>query len=218
MIVNLSNFFNTGLNTTSYDYKNSKGESNSNVQSSNGNFYEIGYSFPLEISERSRTFGRYSRLHFKTGLTLNQYNATGGNTIDNYEWDSQYLGLRSDLEYYILGADLLALSVDGGIGFEFLLNGKQKIGGNTYDLKDSDEFNGLYFTPRIGLNLSVNITNEVALIGGYNFSKAISSSKSGNESVSFNNKTESTNRKGAATGGAGGGGLKPSPLDLTTRV
>ena len=182
-----SAFFNTGLNTTSYDYKNSKGESNSNVQSSNGNFYEIGYSFPLEISERSRTFGRYSRLHFKTGLTLNQYNATGGNTIDNYEWDSQYLGLRSDLEYYILGADLLALSVDGGIGFEFLLNGKQKIGGNTYDLKDSDEFNGLYFTPRIGLNLSVNITNEVALIGGYNFSKAISSSKSGNESVSFNN-------------------------------
>jgi len=182
-----SAFFNTGLNTTSYDYKNSKGESNSNVQSSNGNFYEIGYSFPLEISERSRTFGRYSRLHFKTGLTLNQYNATGGNTIDNYEWDSQYLGLRSDLEYYILGADLLALSVDGGIGFEFLLNGKQKIGGNTYDLKDSDEFNSIYFTPRIGLNLSVNITNEVALIGGYNFSKAISSSKSGNESVSFNN-------------------------------
>ena len=182
-----SAFFNTGLNTTSYDYKNSKGESNSNVHSSNGNFYEIGYSFPLEISERSKTFGRYSRLHFKTGLTLNQYNATGGNTIDNYEWDSQYLGLRSDLEYYILGADLLALSVDGGIGFEFLLNGKQKIGGNTYDLKDSDEFNGLYFTPRIGLNLSVNITNEVALIGGYNFSKAISSSKSGNESVSFNN-------------------------------
>ena len=54
-----SAFFNTGLNTTSYDYKNSKGESNSNVQSSNGNFYEIGYSFPLEISERSRTFGRY---------------------------------------------------------------------------------------------------------------------------------------------------------------
>ena len=182
-----SAFFNTGLNTTSYDYKNSKGESNSNVQSSNGNFYEIGYSFPLEISERSKTFGRYSRLHFKTGLTLNQYNATGGNTIDNYEWNSQYLGLRSDLEYYILGADLLALSIDGGIGFEFLLNGKQKIGGNTYDLKDSDEFNGLYFTPRIGLNLSVNITNEVALIGGYNFSKAISSSKSGNESVSFNN-------------------------------
>ena len=179
-------FFSTGLNSTSYDYKNTKGNSNDNVQSSSGNFYEIGYSFPLEMSRRTRSLGRYSRLHFKTALSLNEYNATGGNTIDNYQWDSKYLGLRTNLEYYFLGADLVAVSVDGGLGFEFLLNGKQKIGGNTYNLKDSDEFNGLYLTPSIGLNVSVNISEEVSLTTGYSFSKAISS-KSGDESVSFNN-------------------------------
>lgn len=179
-------FFSTGLNSTSYDYKNTMGNSNDNVQSSSGSFYEIGYSFPLEMSRRTRSLGRYSRLHFKTALSLNEYNATGGNTIDNYQWDSKYLGLRTDLEYYFLGADLVAVSVDGGLGFEFLLNGKQKIGGSTYNLKDSDEFNGLYLTPRIGLNVSVNISEEVSLITGYSFSKAISS-KSGDESVSFNN-------------------------------
>lgn len=180
-------YFTTGLNKTNYDYENSEGNSNENVKSSSGNFFEIGYAFPIEISRRTRSFGRYSRLHFKTGLTLNEYNATGGNTIDNYDWDSQYLGLRTDLEYYILGSELLALSLDGGLGFEFLLNGKQKIGGNTYNLKDSDEFNGLYLTPRFGMNLSVNVSEDVALMGGINFSRAISSSKSGNESVSFNN-------------------------------
>ena len=180
-------FFNTGLNTTSYDYKNSEGSSNENIKSSNGTFFELGYSFPIEFSRRTRSYGRYSRLHFKTGLSLNQYNATGGNTIDNYDWKSQYIGLRSDLEYFILGADFLSISVDGGLGLEVFLNGKQKIGGNTYNLKESDEFNGLFFTPRLGVNLSVNLSKEVALMGGFNLSKAISPSKSNQESVSFNN-------------------------------
>lgn len=180
-------FFNTGLNTTSYDYKNSEGSSNENIKSSNGTFFELGYSFPIELSRRTRSYGRYSRLHFKTGLSLNQYNATGGNTIDNYDWKSQYIGLRSDLEYFILGADFLSISVDGGLGLEVFLNGKQKIGGNTYNLKESDEFNGLFFTPRLGLNLSINLSEEVALMGGFNLSKAISPSKSNQESVSFNN-------------------------------
>ena len=180
-------FFNTGLNTTSYDYKNSEGNSNENIKSSNGTFFELGYSFPIEFSRRTRSYGRYSRLHFKTGLSLNQYNATGGNTIDNYDWKSQYIGLRSDLEYFILGADFLSISVDGGLGLEVFLNGKQKIGGNTYNLKESDEFNGLFFTPRLGLNLSINLSEEVALMGGFNLSKAISPSKSNQESVSFNN-------------------------------
>ena len=180
-------FFNTGLNTTSYDYKNSEGNSNENIKSSNGTFFEIGYSFPIEFSRRTRSFGRYSRLHFKTGLSLNQYNATGGNSIDNYDWKSQFIGLRSDLEYFIFAADFLSVSVDGGLGLEVFLNGKQKIGGNTYNLKDSDEFNGLFFTPRVGINLSVNVSEEVALMGGFNLSKAISPSKSNQESVSFNN-------------------------------
>ena len=119
-------YFYTGLNTSSYDYENSEGNSNKNVQSSNGSFFEIGYSFPLEFSRRSRSYGRYSRLQFKTGFTLNEYNATGGNTLDNYEWDSQFLGLRTDLEYYFLSSDFLSVSVDGGLGLEVFLNGKQK--------------------------------------------------------------------------------------------
>lgn len=180
-------FFKTGLNKTTYDYTNSLGKSNDNVQSSSGNFYEIGYAFPLELSKRTRSLGRYSRLYFKTGLSLNEYNATGGNKIDNYKWDSKYLGLRTDLEYIFLGSDLIALSFDGGLGFEFLLEGKQKIGGNNYNLKDSKEFNGLYITPRFGLNLLVNFSNEVSLLVGHNFSKAISASSSGDETVSFEN-------------------------------
>ena len=87
-------FLNTGVNLTTYDYKNSSGGSSENVLSSNGMFYELGYSVPLDFSRRSRGWGRYSRMQFKTSFTLNDYNATGGNSLDNYDWKSNMQGLE----------------------------------------------------------------------------------------------------------------------------
>ena len=94
-------FLNTGVNLTTYDYKNSSGGSSENGLSSNGMFYEWGYSIPLDFSKRSRGWGRYSRMQFKTSFTLNDYNATGGNSLDNYDWKSQYAGLRTGVEYMV---------------------------------------------------------------------------------------------------------------------
>ena len=63
-----NNLFNTGVNNTTYDYKNSMGGSSDNVLSSNGAFYELGYGIPLDFSRRSRGWGRYSRMIFKTSF------------------------------------------------------------------------------------------------------------------------------------------------------
>ena len=180
-------FFNTGVNMTTYDYSNSSGKNNNNIQSSNGAFYEMGYGIPLQFNSRYR--GRYSITKIKMSLTLNEYNATGGNSLDNYDWKTQYLGFRTNLEYFILDTDFFTLALDGGVGFELLLNGKQKIGGTTYDLKENDEFKSVFITPKLGLNLLYNINEAVGLSGGFNISKAISAKtkKSNLESVSFNN-------------------------------
>jgi len=182
-------FFNTGVNMTTYDYSNSSGENNNNIQPSNGAFYEMGYGIPINFSSRGRGDGRYSRLKIKISLTLNEYNATGGNSFDNYDWQTQYLGLRTNLEYFILDTDFFTVALDGGVGVELLLNGKQKIGGTTYNLKDHDEFKSIFITPKLGLNLVYNINEAVGLSGGFNLSKAISAKlkKSSVESVSFNN-------------------------------
>lgn len=181
-------FLNTGVNLTTYDYKNSNGGSSENVLSSNGMFYELGYSVPLDFSRRSRGWGRYSRMQFETSFTLNDYNATGGNSLDNYDWKSQYAGLRTGVEYMVFPNNTVTLSVEGSFGFETLLNGKQKIGGETFNLKDSEEFNGLFITPKFGLNAVYNVTEDVGLSGGLHFSKALSmKGESRNENLQFNN-------------------------------
>tara|TARA_B100001027_G_scaffold164671_1_gene116867 strand:- start:190 stop:834 length:645 start_codon:yes stop_codon:yes gene_type:complete len=181
-------FLNTGVNLTTYDYKNSSGGSSENVLSSNGMFYELGYSVPLDFSKRSRGWGRYSRMQFETSFTLNDYNATGGNSLDNYDWKSQYAGLRTGVEYMVFPNNTVTLSVEGSFGFETLLNGKQKIGGETFNLKDSEEFNGLFITPKFGLNALYNVTEDVGLSGGLHFSKALSmKGESRNENLQFNN-------------------------------
>ena len=102
-------FFNTGVNMTTYDYSNSSGEKNNNIHSSNGTHYEMGYAIPINFSLRGRAYGRFSRLKFKTSFTFNEYNATGGNSLDNYDWQTQYLGLRTSLEYFILDNDFFTV-------------------------------------------------------------------------------------------------------------
>ena len=181
-------FFNTGVNMTTYDYENSEGNSNKNVSSSNGTFYEIGYGIPIDYSGRSRGWGRYSKLFFKTSIKLNNYNATGGNTIDNYDWKAQYMGLNTGLEYLLFDNSSVSASVEGSFGFETFLNGKQKIGGETFNLKDNDEFNGLFITPKMGVNILYNVTEDVGLGGGIHFSKALSmKGETEGEKLQFNN-------------------------------
>ena len=181
-------FFNTGVNITTYDYENSSGGTSDNLQSSTGSFYEIGYAIPIDFANRSRGWGRYSRLKFKTSFTLNNYNATGGNNLDNYDWESQYMGLRTNVEFFIWKSDFFSGTIDGGVGFEFLSRGKQKIGGETFDLKSNDEFNSLFLTPKLGFNFVYNVTDDVGLSAGFHLSKATSSKGSnGGEKVQFNN-------------------------------
>ena len=87
-------YLNVGRNFTTYDYTNSQGDSNPNVESSSGASYEVGYIFPM-----GDKFG------IAAGLTLDQFNATGGNMVNNYSWDTNYLGLQGIAKYKVLEAN-----------------------------------------------------------------------------------------------------------------
>ena len=179
-------YFNTGVNMTNYDYKNSQGTTNDNLKSSSGSYFEIGYGMPLDNNRSGGSRG-YSKLKLKTGLSLSQYNATGGNTFDNYDWETQYLGLRAHVEYIVLANYNFTASVDGGFGFETLLSGNQKIGGTTYNLSENDEFKGLFISPKFGVNVIFNVSEAVGLSGGFHYMKSVRMKGAVNgESLSFN--------------------------------
>ena len=58
-------YLSVGRNFTTYDFTNSSGESNLNVQNSSGASYEVGYAMKIN-----------PKLGLAIGVTLNQYNAT----------------------------------------------------------------------------------------------------------------------------------------------
>ena len=168
-------FFNSGVNLTKYDYKNSIGEENPNINQSNGVFFEIGTSFNL-ISGNSGD----QKLNLKPSLVLNKYNATGGNNFDNYDWDTQFFGLKVVLDYLVFNTDSFSTSIEGGFSLESLMQGNQKIGGTTYDLTKSEEFGGSFFAPNFGVNVVFNANEDIGISTGINFHNLSSSKTSQN--------------------------------------
>jgi hypothetical protein len=73
-------YLQTGKNFTKYDYKSDTGSS-PNLQSGSGNFYEIGYVMTLNNE----------KLKYAVGLSLNEFNALGGDAISSYSWNTQYM-------------------------------------------------------------------------------------------------------------------------------
>ena len=172
-------FLSTGRNFTTYDFENSQGLSNDKIEGGSGAFYEVGVDFNLDKWIEG--------LSYAPSLTLNQYNASGGDLTSAYRWETNYLGLNNALVLNVLnGNDKIDLSVKMGIGVASLINGQQSINGLTYDLTDNDEFKGLWLQPFGGLHLLYYATSDIGVGTGYTFTKACGG-KSDGQSLSFNN-------------------------------
>ena len=170
-------YFSMGRNFTTYDYTNSDGNSNDNIEGSSGAAYELGYVFSLG-----------DKLGLAAGLTLNEFNATGGNQVNNYSWETNYLGVQGILKYAILdNLSGFGLNVNGGVNFNHIVNGKQKINGQTFDLTDNDEFKGLFVQPILGLDAKYQISETFALGLGYHYSKNFGLTNSTPQKLNFNN-------------------------------
>ena len=161
----------TGLNLSSYIYNNSTGNSNDNIKSDSGLYSRLG----LGDFQLGRQKIRY-------GLSFQQFNATGGDGYENYNWKTNYLGgftqYQKLLYKNIIGAKL-------SLDFIYLISGKQKIGGETFNLNDEKEINGLWLNPSIGVFTTIIDSSTFGLDLGYNFSVAIKPTDQGPESLSY---------------------------------
>jgi hypothetical protein len=171
-------YFSMGRNFTTYDYTNSEGESNENLEGSSGSSYELGYVFSL-----GEKFG------LAAGLTLNAFNATGGTMASNYSWKTNYLGLQGVAKYTVLGDSRsnFGLSLNFGVNVNHIINGQQKINGQTFDLTNEDEFKGIFVQPLLGLDARYYIIRNLALGVGYHYSKSFGLTNSTPQNLNFNN-------------------------------
>ena len=169
-------YLQTGKNFTNYDYKSDTSSSPS-LQAGTGNFYEIGYRIILNNE----------KLKYAIGLNLNEYNAIGGNAVSSYSWNTQYLGVQNTFSIAFLKASGLEASANAGLGINTLIYGKQNINGQYLDLSSQKEFSGLWIAPKLGLQASYNVNNDINLSLGYGYSKSFNLSNSTAEKLSFNN-------------------------------
>jgi len=169
----------TGTNFTKYNYTNSSGEENPNLNSSSGSFFEVSYSVP---------FNNTNNFKYVLGVTLNQFNATGGDFLNNYSWNTNYLGIMSGVKYKVTRADNnIQVDFKGGFNLNKIIDGQQKINGQTFDLTQEKEFSSVGIQPFIGFEAAFFVSNYVGLTAGYSISKNLSVSNGSPEDLSFNN-------------------------------
>ena len=169
-------YLQTGKNYTQYDYKSDTSSSPS-LQSGSGNFYEIGYVMTLNNE----------KLKYAVGLSLNEYNAIGGDINSSYSWNTQYLGVQNTFSIAFVKKRGFEASVNGGLGISTLIYGKQNLNGQYLDLSSQKEFSGIWIAPKLGISASNNVDNDIYLSLGYAYSKSFNLSNSTDEKLSFNN-------------------------------
>lgn len=181
-------YFNIGKNFTKYDYKNSQGQRNNNLKSDSGIMVDFGYQWALTNDEK---------LQYKAGISYQQFNNLGKNSIYNYSWISNYLGIQNSFSValYTSNNREAFIKLVTGLSALKIINGKQLINNIEYDLTKEAEFKGLFIQPNIGLENEFYI-NELIQIGlGYRLSKAFNISNNSTEKLSFDNNTIYVNFK-----------------------
>lgn len=166
-------FLNTGKNFTSYDYKNSTGKTNSDIKSSSGSTYELGYEYELN-----------DKISYLGSLTWNQYNAKGANRVDRYEWNTNYFGVQNAILYSVFKTqNELEFKLKAGVNTSIIANGQQLLNNNYYDLTKYEEFKGIVIQPLIGMQLKYTVADYLILSLDYTLMKSLP--KSGLERLSF---------------------------------
>jgi hypothetical protein len=169
-------YFSAGKNFTTYDYKNSSGASNPNLKSGTGNFFELGYIKPLQNE----------KFAYSVGLALNEYNNVGGNSVNSYTWNTQYLGAQGGFTYSILDRGDFDILPKFGLNMGTIISGKQTINGTYNDLTQEKEFSGLLVTPSLGVQVKYNLSASGFISLGYSYCKGFNLSNSTDQKLSFN--------------------------------
>lgn len=166
-------YFHFGNNFTTYDYKNSVGNSNSNIKSGSGSAYELGY---------NRSFK--DKFTYSGSLIWNQFNAKGSNGVSVYGWNTNYLGIQNAVSYTILKTrSEFGIYLKAGVATSFIIKGQQLLNNRYYDLTQYEEFKGLVIQPLIGMQVKYLVNDYFGVSLNYILSKSLP--KSGLESLSF---------------------------------
>ncbi len=167
-------FLKTGATVSNFQYKNSAGVELENLQSAAKVHFGVGNRYPMN----------HGTLFFTYGASWNNYGAIGSDPrLDNFfEWDLSYLGLRAGLDAKFLEAHNFSLSFSGSIGAEYLVRGIQVINNQTYNIRNTEEYDPLNFMVWGGTLASFELSRKSAICFQYQLGySAFNAQRAGND-------------------------------------
>ena len=175
-------YFLTGKNYTNYKIRYNGSETVNRLEKKGeGDSYEIGLAIPIKVQRLAFD----NNLNYTVGLTLNQYNADAGDQANNYEWKSEYVGFQNTLLDSFVKSDHLDLAVKGGFNAATIISGSQKINNSRLELTNQKDFNGIVFSPLLGIQAKCNLSEYGYLSLGYNYSRSINLTNDTAKKLSF---------------------------------
>jgi hypothetical protein len=169
--------FSTGTNFTEYDYESTANPSELNLRRGQGSFYAFGFTHPIGTS---RVFA------YELGAVLNEFNALGGNQLNIYSWKTAYLGLKAGLSIALINSDSgFQTKLNLGLGGHSLLNGQQALNGFPNDLKNQDDFSGMFLEMAAGLSISHPISDKADIGIGYRYGTLNQTGGENSETLAF---------------------------------
>lgn len=175
-------YFLTGKNFTQYKVTYNGTETvNALDKKGVGDSYEMGYAF--RIGAQKLAFD--NNLDYRVGITLNQYNAVGGDNINNFTWNTEYIGIQNSIKYSFIDRDRLDLSLKLGVNAATMIYGTQLLNNSRLDLKNAKDFTGVVVSPSAGLEAKCNLSEYGYLSIGYNYFKSFNLTNNTEKKTSF---------------------------------
>jgi len=174
--------FQAGVNLTTYDFKNSAGNSLAGIKEGSGNLIAIQYhrkfvdtsaillnSSPWAIylnqhSSLSKILGKFQ---WGLGLYFNQYNAFGDAANTAYSYQTDYMGISPSLQISQKLYKDLSIQATGLIQISQLIHGNQWVNNRFLDLKVDPQFKGPQSLSGFQIGLQQVITEGIQISFSY---------------------------------------------------
>jgi len=154
-----------GKTMSTFDYKNSQGNSLNNLQATTNSYMEVGY----------RTQLLTKNLHLNLGATYAGYGAIGSDAaVGNFmEWDVNYAGLNVGLDYKVFNIKKANVYVKTGMSAAFFVQGTQTLNNSVMDLKNNDDFDTALVNMQIGAGFLHPISEDLSFYVQYMYGKSL---------------------------------------------
>lgn len=158
-----------GKTMSSFDYRNSQGNSLENLQSTANSYMAAGY--------RSQLLTK--NLNIALGINYAGYGAIGSDdAVGNYmEWDLNYAGLNLYLDYHLFNIKKANIYIKGGMLAAFFVQGTQTLNNAVIDLKGSDDFDTTMIGMQVGAGFLHPITDNLSFYVQYLYGKSMDVAK-----------------------------------------